>query len=757
MTNRSPFLIEHIAHLRQQLLSSHSSDLQHPQAMRLWQLLLNCATTAPKQFPWFTPFVALITQQAEHIEQAKAVLQDYVDKLEPMYFTSGLQYHFWCFAFPHAKWCMYFQWLVTLGAYTSEEETRIREKLLMFQFTNFFYGMRTKPEPECIDNQTLSLVLSNVMVGYICTMNGQSSPLAQLMLDEGLRRLPGIIGGIPASGYTGEGSSYMDCVIAPAIPLVVELMQRITGNQDMFDVEFAPNHVSPRKILAMASREWLPGGLLLPWDNYGYQYGVRAPIAYAAKKTKDPHDLNILQQDAVWSYDIGVGWAYDDLVWTLIWWPNEQLVESASQKHWMHPEIGGILRITQHPFALIHMWDESEPIIPTRSHVNPNAVLLHAYGVPISMDGSVRKDVSRFHFADTWREVIHHVGEVTNYNYGDGCAGAHNVLLVDGWEGLRAMQRYAQFRALELDDQRGAMTTDVTPIYAEHYPDAQLVKRRTSVGADRFFIIEDVAVFTHPHQITSRFILRPEVVDKSQGIMIHTAEGICLQLIDVLGETRIVHERLSGPVYLYPLDQDVEIVDFVGTSARRLFIAWMTRDFQPDHELLDWQVIWDESEQLNLDEARSLLTSSPYRLNLQLPSYMEQPLPIVKRWWYFKQVSKPRSPCWLQLPRGMHQACCWINNEPVEFYNSEWGVLAPVMAIPQQWEQVDTIDIVFRIDVPISHFDGRGEGTVGLNGGCYLCIPCESEQLLDAQYDGTQLVLQTNKQTIKWPYQLLEV
>ena len=761
MPNQAPFLIENIDALREQILSSRQ---QHPHPPfdqphdRLWRLIYHCASSAPQQFPWFTPFVALITQEAQAIREAKAVIQSYLDKLEPMYFTSGLQYHYWCFAFPHAKWSMYFQWLVTIGAYSPEEAATIREKLLIYQFVNFFYGMRTKPEPECIDNQTLSLVLSNVMVGYLFTMNGQKSDIARLMLEEGLRRLPGIIGGIPASGYTGEGSSYMDCVIAPAIPLVVELLQRITGDEHLYDFPFAPHQVSPRQILEMATREWLPGGLLLPWDNYGYQYGVRSPIAYAALKTQEAHYLHLLQHDAVWSYDIGVGWAYDDLIWTLIWWPSVQVTATQpAVNHWMHAELGGVLRTTELPHVLIHLWDESEPVIPTRSHVNPNSVLFHAYDVPLSMDGSIRKEITRFQFADTWRETVHSVGEITRYNYGDGCAGAHSVLFVDGWEGLRAMRSYAQFKSLELEAQRGAMTTEVTPLFAEHYPDVQTVKRRTSVACNRFFVIEDVALFQEEHQFTSRFILRPAVIDLSRGVKIRTQEGISLHLIDLLGNTSITQERLSGPVYMYALDRDVEMVDFVGSSGRRLFIAWISRNVQPEIKLHDWHAIWDEQETFGYPEAIQRLHSSPYRVALELPSYMEQSLPIVKRWWYYKRIAKPRSPCGLQLPRGMHNARCWINGQLIDFYCSEWGALAPVLEVPDIWQQHDSIEVVIRTDVPVSHFDGQGEGTIGLNGGCYLCLPCEEEVIVEACYRDGQIIIKTNQQHYQWPYSLLEV
>ena len=54
------------------------------------------------------------------------------------------------------------------------------------------------------------------------------------MLEDGLRRLPVVIGDMPASGYSGEGSAYMDCVNGPAMPLAVELLERVTGGAMCF-------------------------------------------------------------------------------------------------------------------------------------------------------------------------------------------------------------------------------------------------------------------------------------------------------------------------------------------------------------------------------------------------------------------------------------------------------------------------------------------------------------------------------------------
>ncbi len=756
MNRSTPFLIKDVNKLRDRIRMIEANDGDTRRDAQLWQLLKNCARTAPERFPWFTPFVALMTGEKQDIAHAKKVLLDYVAKLEPQYFTSGLQYHFWCFAFPHAKWSMYFQWLCTMGAFSPDEEKHIRENLITYQFLNFFYGMRTKPEPECIDNQALSLCFSNVLVGHLFSSGEQPSVMAKLMLEEGGRRLPGIVGGMPASGYTGEGSTYMDCVVGPAIPLIVELMEAMTGDTDVFLRSFAPNGVIPENVLRMVAQEWMPGGLLLPWDNYGYQHGVRAPIAYAAWKTKKPAYKDILFRHAVWTYDVGVGWSFDDLVWTFIWWPDDETLPETPDYRWSHPEVGGAITAHDNEYYLMQMWDASEPVIPTRSHVNPNAVILNAYGIPLSLDGSITQNCTRFHFEDTWREVVHSVGEVTRYNYGDGCGGSHSVLLVDRWEGLRAMTSYEQHQALELDHLNGTVSADVTPIYRERFRDAVKVRRRSSAAADRFFVIEDQAVFREPHYFTSRFVLRPSFVDTNSGAKVQTQEGVTLHLIDVFGNTSVTCERIEGSIYAFPMDQETIMVDFNGFSGTRLFVAFMSRVYTPSVPEEDWQTVSDQSERMDYEEAWNQLNASQHVLPFKLPAYMEKPLPIVKRWWYYKKVKKETGASWLQLPRAMQNAKCWINHHEIDLSPFGSRLLAPVIPIPASLEDDLEIDVVIRCDVPTSHYDGDNGIIIGLNGGTAMCYPCEEEQIISASYDGEQIKVTTDTSQYCWPYRLME-
>lgn len=749
-----PILIDDIDQLRQRILASDAHD---DRLRELWTLVKGSAQSAPFDFPWFTPFVALITRDPHDIANAAEVLRRYVGKLDSMYFSPGLQFHFWCFAFPHAKWCLYFQWLCTLGAFSDDEAQVLAAQLIEYHFVNFLYGLRTKPEPECVDNQALSLALSTTLVGYLFAQAPYHSAMAEIMRDEGLRRLPGIIGDMPPSGYSGEGSSYMDCVNGPAIPLAIELLQRITGQTDLLHRQLTPNGATPYSVLLMVAREWMPGGLLLPWDNYGYQFGVRAPLAYAARMTGEPLFADILQHECIWSYDIGTGWAYDDLVWTLIWWPDQLYTpDTPVSRSWYEPDIGGALVSTVRHYYAMQMWDDSTPVVPTRAHVNPNAVLFNGYGVPLSADGSpTPQGTPRFRFADTVRRVTFFtMGQEDEYNYGDGCGGAHSIMVVDGWEGLRMQTDAPQHATTSADLSHHTMVCDVAPTYQERWPDIVRMQRRTTLCADRFFIIEDVCVATQPHQWTTRFLLRPSFVAQPHGAKISTPEGVTLHLVPLLVDAPMHCESVTG----HPAKPDAAcgIVDFVteGTRHHQLTLAWIATTRRRGAAIRQLAAVADDGDTLTLATARLLLAQSALRLDMRLPAHMEAAVPTVKRWWYHTSVAKPHDAAWLQLPLGMMNPQLWLDGVAIDL--TPWAVsgelIAPHVPIPADRDAVDTLEIVLCVDVPISHYEGGGDGTIGLNGGLWWVHPCAEETVVSWQLQTDQVHIQSSERTYVVPY-----
>lgn len=761
MDHGQPFLLDDVERLRREVLGLEATG--GGRRAELWRLLKNCARSAPMNFPWFTPFVALMTRDAGDIDNARRVLRAYVDRLDPLSFSTGIQFHFWCFAFPHAKWSLYFQWLCSIGAFEPAEAEKIRQQLIAYHFVNFHYGLRTKPEPDCVDNQALSLAFSSALVGALFA-EGQGlfapSAIAQRLRDDGLRRLPVVIGDMPASGYSGEGSAYMDCVNGPAVAMAVELLERLTGRRDVLTTPSGAGQGTPLAVLRMVAREWMPGGLLLPWDNYGYQLGVRAPLAFAARRTGEPLFADILENDAIWSYDIGTGWAYDDLVWTLIWWPEACGANgcNAAARNWFEPEVGGALVSADRRFYLAQLWDASAPEIPTRAHVNPNAVLFNGFGVPLSADGArVPEGCPRFAFPDTVRDVSHlTMGEQARYNYGDGCGGAHSVVLVDHWEGLRMFGEGAQFATTGVGPD--ALWCDVAASYAERYPDVRAVRRRSSLHAGRFFVIEDDIQFDSTRHVTSRFVLRPALCDSALGVKIRTPEGVTLNLIELLGGDALTTETVAG----FPAKPDgcCVLADFSRTGAhvRRLFVAFIARDLaEADEPLRGFAAAPDPEGAFDLAAARAALTDAPLHSDLQLPPHMERVAPIARRWWYRLRVQKGHGTTWLKLPLGLRDPALWIDGHSIDFgpFASSLDLIGPRVRVPEVLDDCAEVELVLRTDVPVSHYEGGGDGTIGLSGGVWLCRAVDEERVVAARYDGATIHLSTTHGNYSVDYALM--
>ncbi|HCE46955.1 MAG TPA: hypothetical protein DET40_25695 [Lentisphaeria bacterium] len=747
-----PFYIDDIDVLREKLFRAKRDGTLMG---RVWDSVIRRSRNAPAQFPWFTPFVALITCEQKDIENAKDAIRNYVATLDPQTFGMGLQFHFWCFAFPHARWSLYFHWLCEIGAWDAAEEKKLKEELLTFQYINFFYGMRTKPEPECVDNQTMSLCFSNALLGHLFS----ESAMAKRMYVDGIRRLPSLIGGIPTSGYSGEGSTYMDCVVGPSIPFIVELLERSSG-ESWFDKSLPPHGGSADKVCRMIANEWMSSGLLLPWDHYGYTLPVRSCIAYAAHRSSDPFYGELLERQANWSYDQSIGWGYDDLVWSLIWWPENKKQERAKFASWSEPEVGAALVSDDAQLYLMQMWDESTPVYPTRAHVNPNSLILSAYGSPLTIDGVPDKECTAFKFEDTWREVSYmDIGSSRKFNFGAGCGGAHSVILVDNWEGMRAFTEYRQATMTAFSEKEKSVTSDVTPIYREKFPDAKAVRRRSRLCCERFWLIEDLAVFANEHKVTSRFFLRPNVIGSECGIKIETAEGVRLSLIPLLGPDKMT----STPIKGYPdrLDGESIMVDFTqqGKECRWLWLLWPEATRRTEADVSEnWQAIPDAAGNLVLDAAIKLLGANPISIPLTIPPYLQRDLPVVRRWWFRRTINIPAATSWLRLPKQMLNLRMWINGKEIDTssHKMRMNLMEPDISIPNQLQGND-VEVVLCCDTGYSQYAPDGNGGGGFYGKPLILVEEPVSGIEYAQYKDGAVGIRAGGKDFKVEHDIMEI
>jgi hypothetical protein len=724
---------------------------------QVWGAFQRRARTCPKDYPWYTPFLALVTGQESDVEAARMCVRAYVASLNAQAFNSGLQFHFWCYAFPHARWALYFQWLDAIGAWEEDEAASLREAFLIFQFENFFYGLRAKPEPECIDNQAMSVCLSNALVGRLFA---EESRIAVRMERDGLRRLPAMLAGFPVSGYSGEGSTYMDKVIGPCIPFVVEYLEAALGG-DWFSTVAEGGTSSGESIVRMIARSWMSDGLLLPWDHYGYELPVRACMAYAARKTGNPIYLDFLEKRGRWGHDVNVGWGLDDLVWSLVWWPeSSDMPALPACSSWVEPEVGGALLSKDENLYLMQMWDHTVPGVPVRSHFNPNSLVLSAYGSPLTVDGKALDSCQEFHYEDTWTDMGYMGFENWRINFGVGCAGAHSVILVDDWDGLRSMSEgIPHVDQVEADLESGTLGADVSSLYREKWPDTLAIRRKSTLVADRFWLIEDLAAFKEPHRIRSRWWLRPNQVEADKGVCIETAEGVRLHLIPLLGSDEKTTRLVEG----YPdrLDQKSVCADFQthGKLGHWLWLAFPERIRDIAEDIGDdWLAVPDPDETLTLESALPHFESSGARFAFSSPPEFHEGWVPAKRWWYKKKIRVPTADAWwIRVPRQLQEAKMWVDNGQMDLSDHVpcMHLLPADIPMPKGMRPGSSIEVVISTLTGVGNT--KGSAVLGFWGRPKTVVSAASPALLHAVYADGQICVRHGAQEWKLPYNLMEV
>jgi len=568
--------------------------------------------------------------------------------------------------------------------------------------------------------------------------------------------------------------------VGPSIPFVVELMERVKGG-DWFNRELPPNGGSAASVCRMIGREWMSCGLTLPWDHYGYGVGVRSCLAYTARRTGDPFYGELLDRQADWAHDHQVGWGYDDLPWSLVWWPEDRIQAAGARSQvdgtlrspdaspatgeksafcsWAEPEVGAALVSDDAELYLMQMWDESAPHYPTRAHVNPNAVVLAAHGSPLTVDGIPDKSCTAFDYADTWREVGYmDLGQKRKFNFGVGCAGGHSVLLVDGWEGMRAFSEYPQAKLRAFSEEEKSVTAEVTPLYLERWPDARAVCRRSRLCHERFWLIEDFARFDQPHSFTARFYLRPERIPATRGVAIETAEGIRLHLLSILGSDNSRAETVAG----YPdrLDGASLRVDFTqhGTECRWLWLAWpeATRRVASD-EADGWAALPDAASALDPTAARAGLATVEHPVLLTQPPFLSSDLPVCRRWWFRKMIAAPDGAAWLRLPKRMIEPRLWIDGAEIDLasHAMRMGLLEPEIPLPPS-AAGRTVEILLRCDTGHSQYAAGGNGGSGFSGHPALLVPQPAADVEHAAYRNGQVTVRAGGREWTVAHTLLE-
>jgi hypothetical protein len=273
---------------------------------------------------------------------------------------------------------------------------------------------------------------------------------------------------------------------------------------------------------------------------------------------------------------------------------------------------------------------------------------------------------------------------------------------------------------------------------------------------DAFFTVEDRFAADRPHSVASRFLLRPEWTDPEFGAAIRTPEGVTLHLAELLGGCTVQRETVIGHPAMP--DGQSRLVDFVsvGKDLRRLFVAFIGCDVSEETFAVRFQALADNRD--GYPEVHDSLFASDVLLDLTSPPHMEAGLSVSRTWWYGKRIARPSGPAYLRLPLGLIRPALFLDGHEIDL--SPWSVsstlIRPLVPISTTDHAGDALEVVLRTDVPVSHYDGDGDGTIGMAGGIGTCRPVEAERMVQASYRDGMLTVGTNRRTFQIPYALME-
>jgi hypothetical protein len=448
-------------------------------------------------------------------------------------------------------------------------------------------------------------------------------------------------------------------------------------------------------------------------------------------------------------------------VWSLVWWPESSDMPSApASSSWVEPEVGGALLSRDENLYLMQMWDETAPRVPVRSHFNPNSLVLSAYGSPLTVDGKALDSCREFHYEDTWTDMGYMGFENWRINFGVGCAGAHSVILVDDWDGLRSMSEgIPHVDHVAADLEAGTFSAEVTSLYREKWPDTLAVRRKSTLVDDRFWLIEDLAAFKEPHQIRSRWWLRPHQVEAGNGVCIETAEGVRLHLIPLFGSDEKTTRLVEG----YPdrLDQKSVCADFHvhGKLGHWLWLAFPERTREVAGDIGDdWLAVPDPEETLTLESALPHFANSGARLAFSSPPEFHEGWVPAKRWWYKKTIPVPAAEAWwIRLPRQLQEAKMWVDHREVDLRDHVpcMNLLPADIPMPQGLPPGRSVEVVISTLTGVR--EGNGGAVLGFWGRPKTLVPAARPAPLHAVYEDGRICVQQGAQEWKLPYRLMEV
>lgn len=577
----SYLLVESVERLREKMRCGNA-PLQ-----RWWPHFMQLARHQSAVFPMFPSLVYLATEEREFAELARQRILAQVRSLPAAEYSIHVQFHTWCNTQPIARMAIAYDWVADSGVFTAEEQAEIAERFIDYAYKHPYLVAHSRIPTA--DNQIMSMAFGCAVIGHLFGQKRGSDARAREVFAYGVGRFPDFVGFSQPGGYSLEGSTYMDQIVMPSTALWAAFMEDITG-EDHLSRRYAPSNACLREALEMDALMISPAGLQPPWDHYGFQRAMnKCGIAYLARKTGNYNWLALVQALDLWAEADHIAWGSDDKLWTLLWWPDDAVIPDDVDPFpsWVVPNTAAALDAAPRKLRWFQYWDRCAADYNVgRPQVNPNAIILEAYGSPLLVDGAPTKDCRHFAFPleqaapymtpelmartlQLFKEIgSEHTPESWLRGWTYGCIGGSNSIIIDdeAWYAPREEKEgvaveFAATAALK------AITSDAAAYYQPQY-DVTTMRRTSVLVHDRYVLTRDFLAATAPHRWSWQVFTRPGTQQAGAGYHIDTAEAVRCDIVPVAAYPSTLQHV---PGYIQALECAADLVQYHQHGAEASF------------------------------------------------------------------------------------------------------------------------------------------------------------------------------------------
>ncbi len=511
-------------------------------------------------------------------------------------------------------------------------------------------------------------------------------------------------------------------VADPLMALACATLEEISG-KDWFSREFWPSRNSAANVLGLDPKLIPPSGLLPGWDQHGYHLNkAGAACAYVAHRTGDPAPYYHFLFGPGWEFSGHFAWMRDDHVWQWIWMPDPRHVEKPDAgatcypSSWAEPRVAGALLDRAADLHLFQMWDVSGAR-PVRLHMNPNSLLLEAWGSLLTVDGNGTED---FPLKQDPRMQYFHQYSVnpTMQSWADGSIGAHSVICVDGdnghtagaggYENLPGDTPTGFLLRREDSENLQVLSVEAAAFYRNDF-DVRSIIRNSALIDNAFWVVLDQIEADSPHDFMWQLVLRAGAVATEYGARLVTPEAVVLDVINLDGCATELHDIAGYPSLLEKRCHHLRKT-LRGAAVEFLTVLIPQRGRR---ELADWtegwRGAWQSADARSLDPEAELTGMAFEDL-----SYGPEDQVL----WLKRRCAIPESSgrLLLELPRP-HRIQLWVDEKPIEISrvevskDGEQRLMPAFVEVGEVMAGRTSVELTLRIDPA---------GVGGVTGGVKL-------------------------------------